>query len=206
MNFRRQLLTFHYSQGFACIPEAEGSSRFRFEGSCQENLLGSSVFMVGPGKRKRKAGNIRRLKVLCVRLRRRPVYPTVLLIHHAVCDRHVVQGILVTASHAGFLLLSLRWRRVLQRLGRIPSNSPTELCTIQSVRFVQIDYSVETTRQKKIRSVCILCMQFVSRSLFCIPSSLFAVLVAFWAVHAKFLPSWSTVLYPASCIPCFRNG
>lgn len=27
-------------------------------------------------------------------------------------------------------------------------------------------------------------------SLFCIPSSLFAVLVAFWAVHAKFLPSW----------------
>jgi hypothetical protein len=27
-------------------------------------------------------------------------------------------------------------------------------------------------------------------SLFCIPSSLFAVLVAFWAVHAHFLPSW----------------
>ena len=116
MNFRRLLLTFHYSQGFACIPEAEGSSRFRFEGSCQENLLDSSVFVVGPGKRKRKAGNIRQLKVLCVRLRRRPVYPAVLLIHHAVCDRHVVQGILVTASHAGFLLLSLRWRRVLQRL------------------------------------------------------------------------------------------
>jgi hypothetical protein len=27
-------------------------------------------------------------------------------------------------------------------------------------------------------------------SLFCIPSALFAVLVAFWAVHAHFLPSW----------------